>query len=116
MKALFYIITVILLFNNCVRESDTCHKSIVVTNNSSKEIYVKAISGYPDTIGHQYHGGLVSQSHIYKIQSGASNGNALELRDCHEKRFAGKYAIDTLMIFIFDAYTLEHTTWDTWDT
>jgi hypothetical protein len=116
MKILFYFI-VILLFSNCgARESDTCHTSIPVTNNSSKEIYVMAEPGYPDTTGHGNYGKLASQSHIHKIQSGAGNSDALSLRDCLEKRFTGEYAYDTLMIFIFDAYMLEHSTWDAWDT
>jgi hypothetical protein len=113
MRKLLYF-AVILLFNTCVRESDTCHKSILFTNNSDKEIYARVNSStYPDTISYRHYGGLVSQSHIYKIQSGAGNRDALDSRDCYEKKFEGKYAIDTIMIFVFDAYTLEHNTWET---
>jgi hypothetical protein len=114
MRNLFYFSLILLnTCTGCVRESDTCHKSIRAINNSPDDIYVDA-SMYPDTMSYKHYGGLVSQSHIFKIQSGASNIDALSLRSCYETRFTGKHAVsDTLMIFIFDACTLEHNSWDT---
>jgi uncharacterized protein Smg (DUF494 family) len=116
MKNLFYfyttIITITFSVSGCVvKESTTCHKHILVMNNYNKDIYIGNTAIDSDTIL-PYVGGILSQKDIYKTQSAASNDEALRIRGCYESEFQ-YIRKDTIVIFLFDAYTLENNAWDT---
>jgi hypothetical protein len=92
------------------REDSSHHRTIEIINNSDRDIYACFNVTYPDTLGDV--GGLTSQPQIYKIESHATNKDALWKRDFWEDTFNdGRFVpSDTLMVFIMDAELLESST------
>jgi hypothetical protein len=108
MKALLlFVIT--LLAISCREESSSCHFRIVFYNDYDKDVYIISNGIYPDTVyAISYPPGTVSQAHLYKTQSGKSNGNALAVlrrKECFETTYY--YDNDTASYYILDAYTWE---------
>ncbi|MFA5971945.1 MAG: hypothetical protein WC780_06310 [Lentimicrobiaceae bacterium] len=114
-KALFFLILVVALSainSNCKRESEDCHYFIKMQNNSNKAIYIRDYGSYPDTISFKYDPNPALDPSSYKlVASGVKEYGSKN--DCIENKFKYYILSDTLMIFIFDAQTLETTPWDT---
>ena len=87
----------------CREETEDCHRGVTIINNSDKAIYYDVGISYPDT-------SLIdnpsTSPNPYKIPANSRNKDWFG--DCYEAAVR-----ETLMVFIFDAYTLEHTPWDT---
>lgn len=116
MKAIknYLIITsLIIILNACVNRGDSRiigneDYRLVVLNKSGGTIYARQGITYPDTIPDSYN---PANDDMYKAEPGKKA--TLMIRCCWESFFQTRVPSDTLMIFIYDAYTLETTPWDT---
>ena len=115
MRRLFFLTPFILciLLNSCCehKDSENCHYSIALSNNSDKILYAKYDStGYPDSTNH-FHG--PSPLNRKECEIGAyeqNNKDALCVSrptssGCFELAF--KSRIKTVMIFIYDSDSLK---------
>ena len=109
------ILSLIMLSATCKKENtEDCHHSITVVNQSEKDIYVHEYLGYPDTVYFKHGPNPVLSPELNKVKAGESNTNALWGRDCWEIEFENFIVpSEKIMIFIFDAQVLESTSWDT---
>jgi len=96
--------------SSCRKDSTDCHHNIYFKNNSNKAIYFKASYNYPDT--------QIVDPKPY-MGSGLNRllpneyGSPLNHSSCYEQEFNNRITSDTLIIFVFDAQTLESTPWET---
>ena len=104
MKIILPLFFLLLIMLGCPREeTEDCHRGVTIINNSDKPIYYKVGISYPDT---SLYYNPASSPNPYKIS--ANSRKKHWFGDCYEAAVR-----ETLMVFIFDAYTLEHTPWDT---
>jgi hypothetical protein len=96
-----------LLIGGTCNNNEEKHNSILFKNNSDKDLYVHGKFEYPDT-SIDFSNPVLSGEY-YKVISHSTN-DPLEITDTYEGRFI---QYDTLMVFVFDAETLENTPWDT---
>lgn len=109
---LFVVLSITNACNN--KENKDCHKSIEIINNSSKSIYVIGDVQYPDTTYFIHSASPELTSYITKVTSETSSSKPLRFTwDCWETIFSygAQIPSDTVMIFIFDAETIENTSW-----
>ena len=113
MKRCFYFPVIILLLCTACPKDDTenCHYSITVINDSNFNIYYDI---YPDTTGtYQSPNGLISNATYHKVNS--HDNKKYRSRSCLEYMFTkgtsfydGSFGLlDSLRIYIFDAIELE---------
>ncbi|WP_372934900.1 hypothetical protein [Mariniphaga sediminis] len=110
---LFLLASLIFLGNTCNKEEGECHKSIIFKNNSEKALYVLKSTEFPDTLSFGTGPSPELNKSTYKVLSGETSENPLRNRDCWETDFTYVDIIpsDTLMIYIFDADTIENVDW-----
>ena len=101
------VISTVLLSANYCTDKENCHNTIVLKNNSDNAIYFERSYTYPDTILRD--AGLVKDPNNYKIEKYSENTS--DTRGCYEYIMQNDYPI--IMLFIYDAQTLETTPWDT---
>jgi len=103
----------LLFASSCVpEENENCHLTIKVINNSQTVIYIQGIPSYYDTTVVAFPNPTVDPLR-YKVYQNKINDQALRINDCIEGYFNPSNAkSDTIMIFLFDAETLENTPWD----
>lgn len=109
MKRLYLILLVCLLrpsLISCIKESDLCHKTIVMHNNSDQDVCITSSLGYPDTtissvdfVKRSYLGAktLANTSNDWTFYS-SPHGNCWEA-----KMRQGDLLRDTIIVFILDA-------------
>ena len=122
-KSLLKIIVVALLFStvfcSCYDDKPNCHFHIPFKNNADHSIYVYpetkeqylAFPSYQDTILQPYYPDPSKDSVNYKIMPKCEDNTPLFKMSCYEYDFG--YAYDTLLVFVFNADTLEMLGWDT---
>lgn len=115
MKMNISILMAIMLFFNqaCGDKEDECHKTIAFKNTTSKSLYVTSSYEYPDTLSFIGIPNPVLDSSHTKVLPEETNTRVLWGRDCIEIAFKDLIHSDTLMVYVFDAETLETTPWDT---
>jgi hypothetical protein len=96
--------------NNCYKNSEFCHHTIRMLNNSNSDIYVDISLNYPDTSNLGGIKGIIYKGSPNKILK-MDVAHGISNRDCFEDFFS--YRNDTLMLFIFDAELIESVPWDT---
>ena len=114
MKKCFYlpVIFILFLFTACPKEdTENCHYSISITNDSHLDVYFRIAT---DTSGTHYSpSAMVSNAYFYKIN--AHESIIKKQRSCIEYEFTkgtafsdGRYGLlDSLRVYIFDAQVLE---------
>jgi hypothetical protein len=94
--------SLIFLFSRC-QEDENCHKSVAIVNNSDNSIYFYLSFSYPDTalyLNTTNNAYFKIEKHSHKIE---------QYRRCLE----GDYSYTPkIMCFIYDAQTIESTSWD----
>jgi hypothetical protein len=109
------LLTSVLFLGSTCNEKQTCHKTILIVNNSDKDIYVQGETHYPDTLYFGHYSGLTSNPDIYKILAKSEGSRPLQKRDCLEDVF--NYGVEipsgVLMVYVFDAEVLETVPWST---
>jgi hypothetical protein len=105
------VVATLLLYLSCRIESEDCHFSIKIANNSDNDIYVYAYTGYPDTFTIKYDNNPVNDD-MYWVDSNSYNYKALRMRDCWEDMVEDFSEEGVVMVFVFDADTLEKYTWE----
>ena len=115
----YLIILITVFFNSCFVDSPNGHYHIPFKNNTTHSIYVYpeskeqylAFPNYQDTILQPYYPDPSKDTAHYKTMSKEENNDALFRMSAYEAVFG--YEFDTLLIFIFNADTLETYGWDT---
>jgi hypothetical protein len=109
MKYLFVSIFVINMVSiSCNRNTENCHDSISIINNSGNAIYFSESFRYPDTLTLYPNPSL--DPGYFKINSNSCKNDIT--RDCFEDEFT-RSTQGIIMFYIYDALTLETTSWDT---
>lgn len=106
------VMAIALSFNSCVRkETANCHFNIYVKNNSAKAVYIYGYHDYPDSSlkNKNYNPSVAGE--YYRVNANATTN--IYSRSCYEDVFRTSIPSDTIMIYIFDAQTLETTPWET---
>lgn len=102
-----------ILSGTCKNEDENCHRTILFTNTSSKDLYIQASGGYPDTLSlrNEFPNPALNAD-LYEVNSNSKNDRGLWRRDCYELAF-GDVIIpsDTLIVYVFDAEVLENVDW-----
>lgn len=96
----------------CGEKEVNCHKTINFNNNTFDTVYVAASYQYPDTLSFKGIPNPKLDPNHTKVLPGETNSRVLWRRDCIELAFKDLIASDTLMIYVFDANTIETTPWD----
>ena len=98
------------------KENDNCHVAIRLSNNSHKDVYVRAIqldflqSGSGE-LGYSRYRNTVTP--VYKVKSGEQNNRrATDDNYCLEDTFIDHSFSDTLNLYVFDAFIVENTPWE----
>lgn len=111
MRISLLLITVLLSSNTCEKENEDCHESISFENNTEKSIYILWDTNYPDTM-YFGNGPSPEAEPANLILPNETSSNSIQERSCWEAIIAGDRILsDTLMIFVFDGYTIENTEW-----
>ena len=122
-KSLLKIIVVALLFFtvffSCFDDKPNSHFHIPFKNNADYSIYVYpsskeqylAFPRYQDTILQPYYPDPSLDTAHYKIMPKFEDNTPLFIMSAYESVFG--YEFDTLLVFIFNADTLEMLSWDT---
>ena len=108
MKKLFVLYALLLTTACGPEENETCHRGVEFYNNFDRDAYITVSSGvYPDTMQTVRRASLIFTANPYcKTPSGESNTDAIyNRRGCVESFFNYE---DTIMFFVFDAYTVEN--------
>ena len=108
MKKLFVLYALLLTTACGPEENETCHRGIKFYNNFDRDVYVIVSNEfYPDTMQTVRSANQIfSNNQHRKTQAGKSNTDAIYLRrGCVESFFNYE---DTIMFFVFDAYTVEN--------
>jgi hypothetical protein len=93
---------------SCNRNTENCHDSISIINNSGNAIYFSESFRYPDTLTLYPNPSL--DPGYFKIISNSRKNDIT--RDCFETEFQLQDK-GIIMYYLFDANTLETTPWDT---
>ena len=113
------LIIVVLTAHSCWKDSEYNHWHIPFKNNTEKRMYVDfyyhdkwlPYLGYPDTLFGSYDPSNPAANGMYLVEPYEEDYEALfSLEFTWEGGFIDLY--DTLMIFVFDADTLETLGWD----
>ena len=120
MKKINYFIVLILSIITCSCRVDKpdCHYHIPFTNNSYHAVYVDYDAKYwytllphfRDTILHSYYLDPSLSPDWYKTNPGEENNAVMNQDTPWERTF--EYELDTLLVFVFNADTLETRGWD----
>jgi hypothetical protein len=117
MKAKIYILTACMSFLflalTCYRESDNCHVTINLRNDSNMRIYIKVEGFYPKTYIHFD----VTGKEAHEVNPGDINNKGLKARSCYEdalryNSYNSYFPADTIMVFVYDAELVENTPWE----
>lgn len=101
-----------IIFYGCIRkETANCHFNIHVKNNSNKPIYIYGYYDYPDSSLKNKNYNPAVAGKYYKVKPNETTN--IYQRSCYEGVFKTRIPSDTIMIYIFDAQTLETTPWET---
>ena len=101
-----------IIFYGCIRkETANCHFNIYVKNNSNKPIYIYGYYDYPDSSLKNKNYNPAVSGEYYKVKP--SERTNIYRRSCYEGVFKISIPSDTIMVYIFDAQTLETTPWET---
>lgn len=103
---------------SCRVDKPDCHYHIPFTNNSYHTVYVDFHAKYwytllphfRDTILHSYYPDPTRSPELHKTKPGEENIDAMSQDTPWEGTF--KYELDTLLVFVFNADTLETRGWD----
>ena len=94
-------------------ESDNCHTAIIFSNNSLKDVHIRAFNGGGERIPislEEYRSTALTQ---YKVISGEQdNRRATDDGYCREENFKSAMFSDTLKFYILDAFVVENTPWE----
>jgi hypothetical protein len=96
--------------SRCVRESDSCHKTINFVNNSSKEVYIHGGYLFPNIDTLKFASSFpnpYNQPNLYRVKQGEKNSNGLTQRDCLDNDIKQSRVI----IYVFDAEVLANYSW-----
>ena len=115
MKNLILILILIGIFlSSCGPEqSENCHRSATVYNNTSKRIYLLTSVAYPDTTFYQFNPLLNPDS---KAESFQANTKIIDSPGgCVESIYNpnGSLKQGVLILYVFDGEVLETTPWET---
>lgn len=116
---LFLILLISISFCSCFVDKPNEHYHIQFKNNTTHSIYVDpeskeqyhAFPSYQDTILQPYYPDPSSDTAHFKIMPKEENIDALFKMTAYESIFGFDY--DTLLVFVFNADTLELLGWDT---
>jgi hypothetical protein len=97
--------------SKCDNENeDQCHKSISFINSSEKAVYVLWSTDYPDTLAIQHISGALEQG--TKVSPKTESRDPFYEQSCWEVILSSvQIPSDTLMVFVFDADTVENIDW-----
>ncbi len=111
MKNLILII-VMLVFNHSCRDKKDCHIIITFKNTTTDTLYVVSSYQYPDTSSFAGIPSPVLNPNFTRVLPNESNTQVLWSRDCIELAFKSLIPSDTMMIYVFDAQTLDSVSWN----
>jgi hypothetical protein len=106
-KIFTLLLSLMLVSSTCSEKDENKHNVISVKNNNDMDIYVYGDFFYPDT---SINFSNPSEAGNYYKVTARSEGDPLQIKDTYEGRFK---QYEKLMVFIFDAHTIETTSWDT---
>ena len=116
-KLYFFLSSFIIMSGTCKKDSDNCHHTIRVKNQSTKTIYIYGDNNYPDTLispPRYAFPSPLSDPQLYEVKPNETNTEGLRLRrGCIESTFGTIIKSDTDIVYIFEKDVLESTPWDT---
>lgn len=114
MKKIIYLFLFIsIIFYSCdpTCDTETCHYHIYIQNNSSNNIYQTVSDIYPDTLLKFYTDPNPKLDAINKTT--INEKGTMSKLSCYEFDFKDtKRPLEKLIIYVFDAKTLESMSWD----
>ena len=105
---LFFGLFFLFIATACVKESDTCHRFIHLTNNSGSDVYFRI--SFIDEVG-EYNPALSPETFKVKKNTTEKLHNSTGLT-CYEL-YVNSSSTGLIYLFLFDAKVAENTPWET---